>query len=59
MRNTVTAAISVRQPETDLVPGGSGSGFGHLRSHEGTHPNRLIGVQFLVRCTKLKHLFIS
>ena len=28
------AAISVRRPETDLVPGGSRSGFGRLRNHE-------------------------
>jgi len=40
------AAISVRRPETDLVPGGSRSGFGIRGTMKWTHPNRLIEVQF-------------
>jgi len=38
--------ISVRRPETDLVPGRSRSGFGHLRNHEVGSSEPLIEIQF-------------
>ena len=54
------SAISVIRPETDLVPDGSRSSVGHLRNHDLDGPEPLDSDPIvLVRCTKLKHLFIS